>query len=224
MASFSSFTWLLCLMACFCNSQSNNIKIRKTSEDIQISQNMALECVVSSSDSGIYWIHQDMDHKPQSIVYVSTRKKTTPAQLERFSIDKIGFTYKLTVKHFKKEDQGIYFCAAHHNQNLIFSSNLEVYLPVTTTTPSITTQRSTTPHQATKKEPIGQDPSTSDKELSDNGSCAPYILIPLAGGCFLLLIILVITLFICCDPRRRRRTCRCHRPMNGTNGKHSLPH
>ncbi|XP_066485001.1 T-cell surface glycoprotein CD8 alpha chain [Tiliqua scincoides] len=227
MASLSSFLWLLSLMAYFCSSQTVRINIKMKSTHIQISQNVELECDSSSSELGIHWIHQDMAYTLQSIVYINTRGKIIPETLVGFIAMKSSTSYKLTVKDFKEKNQGIYYCAAYQGQTLIFSKGHQVYLPVTTTTPATTTRRTTTLPQATSKEPMGRDPSSSEKELSDSSlkfSCAPYILIPLAGGCFLLLIILVITLSICCDPRRRRRTCRCHRAMNGTNGKHSLPH
>ncbi|KAJ6660526.1 hypothetical protein lerEdw1_017523, partial [Lerista edwardsae] len=187
----------------FCNSQNNKIKIKMLSARIQMSENVELECE-DSSNAGIYWIHQNMANTPKSILYISSRGRTTPETTPDFHTAKSGTAYKLTVKKFKKESEGIYYCAAHQGQTLIFSQSLQVYLPVTTTTPMTTPQRNATPPQATK-EPMEWHLSTSvDEKLSDNGlkfSCAQYIWIPLAGGCFLLLIILVITLSICCGKR-----------------------
>lgn len=118
----------LLLFPGFCNSQGNRIKIKMISAHIQISENVEMECE-SSLDAGIYWIHQDADNTLQSIVYVNSRGKLTPEGCVDFIPTKSGTTYKLTVKKFQKEREGIYYCAAHQGQTLIFSSSLQVYLP-----------------------------------------------------------------------------------------------
>ncbi|XP_015278213.1 PREDICTED: T-cell surface glycoprotein CD8 alpha chain-like [Gekko japonicus] len=217
----------LSLILCYCSSQINTMKIKMVSKPEAINARVELDCETKYPDHGVYWIHQNNSKEPKFILYIKSRPQSVPND-QPYDISKSGNTYKLIVKAFKKQDEGIYNCIVLHNQVLHFSPDLPVYLPVRTTQAPTTQRRAPeTPN------PNNQHITNGPNKCSDatvtvpyDGlmlPCEPYIWMPLSGGCFLLLITLVITITVCCDPRRRRRRCQCKRPLNGTNGKPTVP-
>nr|XP_056720571.1 T-cell surface glycoprotein CD8 alpha chain [Euleptes europaea] len=213
----------------YCSSQINSMKIKMISKPPEaIDSRVELDCEADFSESGVYWIRQNNGHNPHFILYVNSRSQVTSNDRQDYEVSKSGNTYKLIVRRFKKKDEGIYNCMIFRNQYLHFSSGLSVFLPVRTTQ-APTTQRhapetpNTNNHQFTNEPSKCPDVTLADPYGGLVVPCNPYIWIPLSGGCCLLLISLVITMIVCCDPRRRRRRCQCKRPLNGTNGKPSIP-
>uniref|UniRef100_A0A8B9SJ17 T-cell surface glycoprotein CD8 alpha chain n=1 Tax=Anas platyrhynchos TaxID=8839 RepID=A0A8B9SJ17_ANAPL len=179
---------------------------------------LELECE-SSVDSGVSWIRQDKSGTLHFIVYISTLSKPTFKENQmmpsHFGTFKSGKSYRLTVKSFKAEDEGTYFCTVNYNQQLYFSSGLPAFFPVTTTAAPIKTVPPTTQgSQVTKRDVCLQShEAETSKEKELNFFCEIFIWVPLAAACLLLLIALVITIVLCQKTRRRR--CRCKRPANG---------
>ncbi|XP_072191604.1 T-cell surface glycoprotein CD8 alpha chain-like [Excalfactoria chinensis] len=188
----------------------------------QQGQRVELECPPYKSDSGVSWIRQDKDGKLHFIVYINTFSKTTFPGNERsssqFEGSKQGNVFRLVVKSFSAQDQGIYFCVTNVNQVLHFSSGQPAFFPVTTTTAAPTTPAATTQSShVTKKDTCVQssDPGRSSENLL-NFYCEIFIWAPLAGVCLMLLVALIVTIVLCQKTRRRR--CRCKRPPNGKPG------
>ncbi|KAM9192939.1 T-cell surface glycoprotein CD8 alpha chain-like [Mergus octosetaceus] len=179
---------------------------------------LELECT-NSQDSGVSWIRQDKAGTLHFIVYISALSKPTfegnQMTSSHFGTLKSGKSYRLVVKSFKAQDEGVYFCTVNFNQALYFSSGLHVFFPVTTTAAPVTTVPPTTQSsQVTKRDVCLQShEAETSKEKKLNFFCEIFIWVPLAGACFLLLIALVITIVLCQKTRRRR--CRCNRPANG---------
>ncbi|XP_060111900.1 T-cell surface glycoprotein CD8 alpha chain isoform X2 [Heteronotia binoei] len=218
----------LSLILCYCSSQIITMKIKMISKPPEaINARVELDCEAKYSDAGVYWILQKNDHSPKSILYVSSRSKPVPDNQD-YEISKSGSSYKLTVKAFKAKDEGIYSCSVLHNQALHLSKRLPVFLPVTTTPAPTTQQHAPKPLNPNDRHITSEPNKCSENTVTDPYDglmlpCDPYIWIPLSSGCFLLFITLVITFTVCCDPRRRRRRCQCKRPLNGTNGKPTMP-
>ncbi|XP_054850649.1 T-cell surface glycoprotein CD8 alpha chain-like isoform X2 [Eublepharis macularius] len=228
MASFSSLL-RVSLILCYCTSQFNAMKIKMINKAPQdINARVELDCETSFPDAGVSWMLQRNDRSLHSILYINSRSRVTPENTPNYEATRNGNTYKLIVKKFKNQDEGIYYCIVFRNQVIHFSSGLSVFLPVRTT------QAPTTQRRGPEEPNINNPHITSEPKKCSDATvpnpheslmfrCDPYIWIPLSGGCFILLITLVITLTVCCDPRRRRRTCQCKRPLNGTNGKLTVP-
>lgn len=219
---------VLSLILCCCSSQIKTMKIKMISKSPEsINARVEMDCEVTHPDVGVYWIRQSYSHNPHFILYANSRSQLAPGE-QTYEISRSGNTYKLIVKRFKNGDEGIYHCIVLRNQQLYFSAGLPVFLPVRTT-PAPTTQRPAPETPNSNNQHITSEPDKcSDITIAEPFGnlmlpCDPYIWIPLSGGCFLLLITLVITITVCCDPRRRRRRCQCKRPLNGTNGKPTMP-
>ncbi|XP_053115394.1 T-cell surface glycoprotein CD8 alpha chain [Hemicordylus capensis] len=219
MARVYSFLCVL-LMFCCCSSQTD-IKIKLGKDSPQLGREVELYCESSFSETGVFWMLHDKENNPHFLLYISSRGTitSTATPTNDFGVRKSGNTYMLKVNHFKKQNEGTYYCIVNRNQALYFSQGQNVYLPVSTTQ-SPTTRKAATQAPNTTKNPVEYS-YPSEKIPGNEGPkffCAVYIWAPLAGGCLFLLIIFLITLSVCCDPRRRRRRCRCKRPTNGTNG------
>uniref|UniRef100_A0A669P633 Ig-like domain-containing protein n=1 Tax=Phasianus colchicus TaxID=9054 RepID=A0A669P633_PHACC len=186
--------------------QSNTMMARFVDRNMkhpQEGQRLELECLPYNKYISIHWIHLGKDGNLHFIVSSSPiprnifhgNKITSP----KFEARWTGNFYRLVVKNFTTQDEGIYFCTSNVNQVLHFSSGQRAFFPVTTTaaaltTPAVTTQSS----QVTKKDICVQtsDPGTSNKNML-NFYCEIYIWAPLAGVCLVLLIALIVTIVLC---------------------------
>uniref|UniRef100_A0A8V0Z0W9 Immunoglobulin V-set domain-containing protein n=2 Tax=Gallus gallus TaxID=9031 RepID=A0A8V0Z0W9_CHICK len=134
-----------------------------------------------------------------------------------------GNSYRLVVKSFRAQDEGIYYCINYINPVLHFSSGQPAFFPVATkaapTTPAATTPSS----QATKKDnwhsrdpaehitptaitrssqdttkgnsQQGLDPGTSNKNTLSS-ICEFFLWVRVAGTCLLLLAAITITIVL----------------------------
>ncbi|KAL8176259.1 UNVERIFIED_CONTAM: hypothetical protein K2H54_027353 [Gekko kuhli] len=168
-----------------------------------INARVELDCETKYPELGVYWIHQNKNNKePNFILYINSRSQSVPNN-HHYEISKSGSTYKLIVKAFKNQDEGIYNCIVLRNQVLYFSPDLPVFLPVRTTQ-APTTQRHAPETPYPNNRHITNGPNKcSDVTIADPYDglmlpCEPYIWIPLSGGCFLLLITFVVTITVCC--------------------------
>uniref|UniRef100_A0A8D2LQU9 Uncharacterized protein n=1 Tax=Varanus komodoensis TaxID=61221 RepID=A0A8D2LQU9_VARKO len=118
----------------------------------------------------------------------------TPEHKRGYKAERSGNYYQLTITSFEEENQGFYYCIVHRNQELYYSSGLEVYRQVQLTpTPTIPKQVSTRSKGLVTEKGMGS-PSSETQSLI---KCELYIWVPLASGS-LVLIILVIILSVCC--------------------------
>ncbi|KAM7169027.1 T-cell surface glycoprotein CD8 alpha chain isoform 2-T2 [Macrochelys suwanniensis] len=208
-----------------------SVRLHSGGRPLTLAAPVELECVISGhglSDSGVSWMRQNRDSAPEFILFItslgrvaSTENGKPPA---RFKAKKES-NYRLTVTSFQEQDQGNYYCIVNHNQRLHFSSGIPLYLPAPPT--AAPTTKATTPPPSTtarSKDPGDCKHSPKTAKAPKKGmdlSCDFYIWVPLASACLLLLIALLATITVCQKTRRRR--CKCKRPMNGSNGKPSMP-
>ncbi|XP_044303209.1 T-cell surface glycoprotein CD8 alpha chain [Varanus komodoensis] len=222
MARMSSFLWLFGLILGCAKSQANEVEIKMIKgPPKEFQTEVQLMCNPHYSDTGVYWVLQRKDLSAHFILHVSIRSKMTPEHKRGYKAERSGNYYQLTITSFEEENQGFYYCIVHRNQELYYSSGLEVYRQVQLTpTPTIPKQVSTRSKGLVTEKGMGS--PSSETETQSLIKCELYIWVPLASGS-LVLIILVIILSVCCGLRRRRKICRCKRPMDGANGKLSVP-
>ncbi|XP_038257025.1 T-cell surface glycoprotein CD8 alpha chain [Dermochelys coriacea] len=236
MARFVSLLFFLSLSLCCCRSQGQkskmSVRLLRGSSPPSLEANVELECVISDnslSDSGVSWMRQNNDSAPQFILFITSLGRVASTENgkppERFQAKKESKNYRLTVTSFKKQDQGNYYCIVNRNQRLYFSSGIQLHLPAPAT--AAPTTKATTPQPSTI--PRSKDPGDCTHALNTEKapkkgtglSCDFYIWVPLASTCLLFFIALLATITVCQKTRRRR--CKCKRPMNGSNGKPSMP-
>ncbi|NXB99665.1 CD8A protein, partial [Orthonyx spaldingii] len=172
------------------------VRSHESITQLRVGDKLELECQ-TDRESGAFWIRQDKSGTLHFIVYINSmsrlmfkgNEKTSP----RFEASKDHKSYRLVVKSFTPQDQGIYFCVLPYNQMLSFSPGQPAFLPVAPSTPGHTTQCGTTGKDSCLKTP---DPDrTMQKEL--NSFCLVFLWIPLTGLCLLLLQLLAMTTVLC---------------------------
>ncbi|KAK7806585.1 hypothetical protein U0070_017190 [Myodes glareolus] len=202
------------------------LQISSANTPPELGKELKLKCSVRlSTTQGCSWLFQKDGSgvKPTFLLYRSTRLKVNDElDANKFSGEKNGNEYTLTLKKFGEEDQGYYFCSATSNSVVYFSPLLPVFLPGKPTTPA-PRPRTPVPTAGTSRSPRpetcrpGSGASVERRGLDFD--CNIFIWAPLAGLCGVLLLSLVITL-ICCH-RNRRRVCKCPRPLVRQAGKPS---
>ncbi|XP_027758299.1 T-cell surface glycoprotein CD8 alpha chain-like [Empidonax traillii] len=187
------------------------VRFRDSITQLRVGQRLELECQ-TDRENGAFWVRQDRSGTLHFIVFISSLSRVTfegnQRTSTRFEAGRHNRFYRLVVKSFTQQDEGIYFCLMNINQMLYISNGQPAFLPVSTT-PGPSTQRG-----ITGKDSYVQtlDPESS-KEKELNFSCDGVIWVPSAGACLLLLTALAITILQCRKTRRRRR--RCERPVQG---------
>ncbi|NXM02694.1 CD8A protein, partial [Tyrannus savana] len=175
------------------------VRFRDSITQLRVGQRLELECQ-TDRDSDMFWVRQDRNGTLHFIVFISSLSGPTFEGNQRtsthFEASRDNRFYRLVVKSFTQQDEGIYFCLMNINQMLYFSHSQPAFLPVTTTlapsTPGPTTQ-----HDITGKDPCIKTlapETTMQEEL--NSFCHIFIWAPLTGLCLLTLQLLVITIVL----------------------------
>ncbi|XP_006902083.1 PREDICTED: T-cell surface glycoprotein CD8 alpha chain [Elephantulus edwardii] len=201
---------------------SKAFRMSPTKVEGALDQTVELQCEVllTNPSSGCSWLMQRHGGPPTFLAYTSNYRKHQEG--EHFSANTLGSnTYKLTVRKFRDEDQGHYFCSVTSNSVMHFSPFVPVFLPEKPTTrpprsptPAPTNgSKSQSPHPKDCWPPSGG----AVEAIGLDFTCDLYIWAPLAGTCAVLLLSLVI--IVVYNHRNRRRVCKCPRPQVRQGGK-----
>ncbi|XP_072354066.1 T-cell surface glycoprotein CD8 alpha chain [Scyliorhinus torazame] len=156
------------------------------------------------ADEGVHWFRQGKKPDPEFLVYISGIGAQNPAAKDKYSVAKSSQKVSLTVKDFRKEDSGKYYCLMAKNRALKFGKTQEYYVEEVATTPKLTTTSTTTKKTVNTPENIERTP-TKPVIHQDGLSCHMIIWAPLAGGTLLLLLALILVSIVYCRTPRRRR-------------------
>ncbi|KAM7238815.1 hypothetical protein CapIbe_010335 [Capra ibex] len=213
---------------------SLSFRMSPTQKETRLGETVELQCEVVQSGmaSGCSWLRQipGDDPRPTFLMYLSSQRVKLAQGLDPDHISGArvtGSKFQLTLRNFRQEDQGYYFCSVLSNSVLYFSNFVPVFLPAKPTTtpamrpstraPTIAPQtRSVSPRSEVCRPSAGSTVDTSGLAFA----CDIYIWAPLAGTCAVLLLSLVITCI--CYRRNRRRVCKCPRPVVRQGGKPNL--
>ncbi|XP_050194412.1 T-cell surface glycoprotein CD8 alpha chain-like [Myiozetetes cayanensis] len=171
------------------------VRFRDSITQLRVGQRLELECQ-TDGDRGAFWVRQDSSGTLHFIVFISSVSRVTfkgsQRQSTRFEAGRDNRFYRLVVKSFTQQDEGIYFCLMNINQMLYFSNGQPAFLPVSTT-PGPSTQPRISGNDSYIQTPDPE--SSTEKELKF--SCDGVIGVPSAGACLLLLTALAITILQC---------------------------
>uniref|UniRef100_A0A8V0Z0Z1 Ig-like domain-containing protein n=1 Tax=Gallus gallus TaxID=9031 RepID=A0A8V0Z0Z1_CHICK len=219
MARSPALLLLLSLGLC-CNvtqGQRNTMAVRFFNRNMkhpQEGQRLELECMPYDRGTGIYWIHLDKDWNLHFIVSSTPvprntfqGNKRTSAQFEaRWT----GNFYRLAVKNFTTQDEGIYFCTSNINQVLHFQLGTTRLLPRSATpSPTLLTPRS--PARVALSSLSFLPAGTSHKNIP-SFYCKMVMWVNLAGTCLLLLTAITITITHCQSKSHPDTLQRCSCP------------
>ncbi|KAJ1078335.1 hypothetical protein K5549_016906, partial [Capra hircus] len=207
---------------------SLSFRMSPTQKETRLGETVELQCEVVQSGmaSGCSWLRQipGDDPRPTFLMYLSSQRVKLAQGLDPDHISGArvtGSKFQLTLRNFRQEDQGYYFCSVLSNSVLYFSNFVPVFLPAKpTTTPAM---RPSTRAPTIAPSPSGGETKAGTGKVDTSGlafACDIYIWAPLAGTCAVLLLSLVITCI--CYRRNRRRVCKCPRPVVRQGGKPNL--
>ncbi|XP_021021161.1 T-cell surface glycoprotein CD8 alpha chain [Mus caroli] len=206
--------------------QAPEFRILPKKMDAELGQKVELVCeVLGSISQGCSWLFQNSSSElpqPTFLVYIASShdKITWKEELKLFSAKRDTNKYVLTLNKFSKENEGYYFCSVISNSVMYFSSLVQVFQKVnsTTTKPVLRTPTPVPPTRTSQPQrPEDCRPRGSVKGIGLDFACDIYIWAPLAGICVALLLSLITTLI--CYHRSRKRVCKCPRPLVRQEGK-----
>ncbi|XP_010708900.1 T-cell surface glycoprotein CD8 alpha chain-like isoform X2 [Meleagris gallopavo] len=212
MAGSPALLLLLSLGLCCTGAQGQRMEARFLNRNMkhpQEGQRLELECLHYERNRYplfLFWIRLDKDGRLHFIVscyqsYFATYywgdKKST-----QFDASLRDNTFRLVVKSFRAQDQGIYFCMNYINSVLHFSSGQPAFFPVTTTTAAPTTPTATTQSSQVTTEDISQhSPDTGINNKNTPHFCHEIVMwVNLLCACLLLLTAITITIMHCQRP------------------------
>ncbi|XP_040556288.1 T-cell surface glycoprotein CD8 alpha chain-like isoform X1 [Gallus gallus] len=234
MAGSPALLLLLSLGLCCTSTQAqkNMMEARfldRNMKNPQEGQRLELECLHYERNRPVFWIRLDKSENLHFIAYSTHSYSTTLQEGEKTSPNFValwrGNSYRLVVKSFRAQDEGIYYCINYINPVLHFSSGQPAFFPVATTAAPTTPAATTPSSQATKKDNSQQgldaaehitpaatiqssqvttkDNSQQDQDAGTSNENALHfcydvvIWVNLAGACLLLLTAITITITHC---------------------------
>uniref|UniRef100_A0AC11EBA5 CD8 subunit alpha n=1 Tax=Ovis aries TaxID=9940 RepID=A0AC11EBA5_SHEEP len=116
---------------------SLSFRMSPTQKETRLGETVELQCEVVQSGmaSGCSWLRQipGDDPRPTFLMYLSSQRVKLAQGLDPDHISGArvtGSKFQLTLRNFRQEDQGYYFCSVLSNSVLYFSNFVPVFLPV----------------------------------------------------------------------------------------------
>ncbi|XP_040556289.1 T-cell surface glycoprotein CD8 alpha chain-like isoform X2 [Gallus gallus] len=203
MAGSPALLLLLSLGLCCTSTQAqkNMMEARfldRNMKNPQEGQRLELECLHYERNRPVFWIRLDKSENLHFIAYSTHSYSTTLQEGEKTSPNFValwrGNSYRLVVKSFRAQDEGIYYCINYINPVLHFSSGQPAFFPAEHITPAATIQSS----QVTTKDNSQQDQDAGTSNENALHFCYDVVIwVNLAGACLLLLTAITITITHC---------------------------
>ncbi|XP_031409089.1 T-cell surface glycoprotein CD8 alpha chain-like isoform X2 [Meleagris gallopavo] len=235
MAGSPALLLLLSLGLCCTGAQGQRMEARFLDRNMkhpQEGQQLELECLNHDMKRPIFWIRLDRSGNLHFILSSTQSYSSTLPENEKtatnFEALWRGNSYRLVVKFFRAQDQGIYFCVNYINPVLHFSSGQPAFFPVTTTAEPTTSTATTQSSQVTMKDNSQQDSDAAEhitsttttqssqvtmkdnrqqgphaetsNENTMNSICNIFLWVRVAGTSLLLLTAITITITHCQRP------------------------
>ncbi|XP_072112766.1 T-cell surface glycoprotein CD8 alpha chain isoform X2 [Mobula birostris] len=185
------------------STTQSSLSLGKT---VKEGENVDIGCSLSANE-GVNWFFQPKNSKLKFLLYLTVSDKIMYRKDSRLDCRRFHGKVSLTVKGFRKEHSGKYYCVLVRNMNMEFGDVVAWYLEEIKTTPKTTTAVTSAkvkPTTASEKTSCTTAESGLAKKVGKI-SCHFFIWGPLTcAASMLLLALIVISVFYCKRPRRRR--------------------